>query len=212
MMLMHDYWSHRGGLFGRCHSHADAKWFWVNIPKNASSFTQTLLAHQLLWYEMNYHLDDLKDKTPMVVLRDPITRWVSGITEYINRYQHNFETHTVTDQLLDWIFDTITFDDHTERQHYFVQNIDLHRSVCFYCDHLYQDKLISWMESVNLVPSQFEIPDCVYEFAHETNQSERKRQIAKYFADVISAEPKYQTKLRQHFYTDYELIGSLSFV
>jgi hypothetical protein len=99
---------------------------WIDIPKCASSFIQKVL------YDNNWRatcdpvlMDGIK-RAPtikkLVVLRDPVDRWISGFSEC-------FSTDKSIIDLLDnqTFWRTIfcknpVFDDHTEHQHKFVRN------------------------------------------------------------------------------------------
>ena len=85
---------------------------YVYIPKNASSWTKPNL-RDWGWQFYNYHTDQL-NKTAIVVLRDPVERWLSGIAEYFALYQNTTNDLVDNKSLQQIIFDRITFDDHTE--------------------------------------------------------------------------------------------------
>ena len=79
-----ELWESRGHIQGQCMSHADSQYMYINIPKNASSWTKpNLLDHS--WEFYNYRTDNL-DKQALVVLRDPVDRWISGIAEFLTLY------------------------------------------------------------------------------------------------------------------------------
>jgi len=205
------YWQNKGSEFGKCHTLQNSPWFWINIPKNASCFTQTLFAHQLLWSPHNYFDMDIKDKIPIVVLRDPVERWISGVTEYVSLYHKNFNPYEVNKQMLAWIFDRIAFDDHTESQIYFIQNIDLKKTVWFKCDINYENKLILWMQSVGLVQPQFLVPECVKKFQNTTLSNANKKPIQEFFNQVVMKNSHYQNALKKYFQKDYDLMDQVDF-
>ena len=113
----------------------DLKHAWINIPKNASSFVQKVLDDNG-WTMC--HTDDLVDGIlsahtikKIVVLRDPIERWISGFAQCMSDPSHmggaEFDTpHKEILELLDnhAFWHTIrlnpVFDDHTEYQHRFI--------------------------------------------------------------------------------------------
>ena len=115
-------WAHLGHNLGECWS--DNRLTFIHIPKNASSSVKGfLINHRFRDY------NTLQD-TPeyFVVLRDPIERWLSGMAEYqINSNNLNMPNQE--------IIDTITFDDHTELQTYFLQNLPIENKTIFLkCD------------------------------------------------------------------------------
>jgi hypothetical protein len=113
-----------GGL--RCPS---KKNFYLNIPKNASTYlSNTLLANG--WH---YHtLGDDSDKIThaMVVLKDPVDRWVSGVGTYISSWilgpgygsDHFVENYNNLSERL--LFETLILDDHTTPQIAYIRQLE----------------------------------------------------------------------------------------
>jgi hypothetical protein len=75
---------------GYWHPATDHLSFYCLIPKNASSWTSGVLKHNgwtqgVLEHCPNQHINEL-----IVVLRDPVDRWVAGIAQYFSSYiQHS---------------------------------------------------------------------------------------------------------------------------
>ena len=98
------------------------KYAWINIPKNASSFIQKALDDNK-WNDVPDDLINSIAESPnikkLVVLRDPVERWISGFAEC-------WADHDNILDLLDSdvFFDTVqknpVYDDHTEYQHRFI--------------------------------------------------------------------------------------------
>jgi hypothetical protein len=126
--LLHS-WSVPGHTFGQCLALAHPELVYVNVPKNASTWTKAQLA-TLGAKEDNYFINsDLNKKSMLVVLRDPVERWVSGISWYmskqhpelINRCEINSEVRSA---VLLMVERQIIFDSHTTPQLSFLQGID----------------------------------------------------------------------------------------
>ena len=131
--------TNRGFGYGTGSLSPDCSQFILNMPKNASSYmldwagrhgwTMATVGDSCSW-------DQLQEM--IVVLRDPLNRWISGIAQYLNTYilsivgpngpVYNISDSTTYDKKLtaeDWIeqynqateriiFDLISrFDDHT---------------------------------------------------------------------------------------------------
>ena len=80
-------WSNRGHTLGEGMISPDKKYFYLNIPKNSSSFIKKCLG------SLGWSFDNIRsypDAKIIVALRDPVKRWISGISEYLFMY------HTVT--------------------------------------------------------------------------------------------------------------------
>lgn len=131
------YWSYKGHTVGQCYTQGRVAY--INIPKCASSFLKDALNWEKRCFDnMNQRVADPLYYTQvdhiMVVMRDPYDRWLSGIAEYFELYFPNDET---VFEFLDFphaqrfICDRVSFDDHTESQLFFLQNVPLDKCVFF---------------------------------------------------------------------------------
>lgn len=208
MVTWQNYWKHKGHIYGQCQTHPDSEYFFVNIPKNASSWTQTLVAHWCLWTPYNYHeTPEILDKTALVILRDPVERWISGINEYISLYHKNFDNCNVNDTMLDWIFDRVAFDDHTERQIMFVENLNYKTTQWFWHDQNYSTIFSNFLLSTGLLNETY-----VMSKPANTTSSDSKKIFNTQFFRQLLENPKYLNKVKKYFYDDYQLIQSIKFV
>jgi hypothetical protein len=116
----------RGHLVGGGMISPDKKHFYLNIPKNASTFTTNLLKANG-WNYWNMAHQDYENI--IIILRNPIERWISGVATYLCLYMLGYgygSDHFVKDynQLVErLIFDNIIFDDHTAPQSIFVKEV-----------------------------------------------------------------------------------------
>lgn len=98
---------------------------WINVPKNASSFCQKVFSGNG-WTKC--YTDDLVDGMlschtikKIIVLRDPVERWVSGFTQAMyNNGTTNIDMMLASDDCLKIIAMNPVFDDHTEHQARFI--------------------------------------------------------------------------------------------
>lgn len=198
-----DQWAHKGHVFGECMSHPDSDLMYVNIPKNASSWTKPNLL-DWGWKAQNYHTDQL-DKTAIVVLRDPVDRWLSGIAEYLALYHPNFGNGEWTEHVFDIIFDTITFDDHTEQQVKFLQGLDTDRCVFFRCDQLYRQDFSKFLNEQGMANRYHR-----YEYQHVSENDPVRHNFKELFKATIQ-NSKYLDNVKRHFAADYDLINSIKY-
>lgn len=206
-----NYWAHKGGKFGRCHSHPDANFFWVNIPKNASSWTQTFLAHELLWCEHDYYGQDLRSKKSLVCLRDPVDRWVSGITEFFSLYHPRVDLGQMTD-LTQWLLaDRIVFDDHTEKQSYFLDGIDLKNSIFFCCNDHYREDFLGFFIEGGHIPRDYVVPECVDAFCHHHKTDSAKKQVYNFFKELVINDSDFRNSIQRYYKADYDLFENIDF-
>lgn len=194
-------WTNKGHELGTCMSHPNSDLMYVNIPKNASSWTKPNL-QDWGWQFYNYHTDKI-DKTAIVVLRDPIERWISGIAEYLTLYHPNFSLHNV--ETLDLIFDRVVFDDHTERQVNFIHGLDTKRCIFLWCGENYRENFSKLLAEHNMPNKYFN-----YNYQHTSESSS----IRKKFKEILSRElenSKYVEPVTRYFEADYQLINQVKF-
>jgi hypothetical protein len=174
----------------------------VYIPKNASSWTKpNLLDHG--WEFFNYHTDRLR-KPALVVLRDPVERWLSGIAEYMTLYQSNFRLlFQETEEL---IFDRIVFDDHTEKQVKFLQGLDTERCTFMWCDENYRNNFSEFIAEYYGANRYAR-----YEYQHVSEHSDERRRFKTLFSRLLEREPKYLKRLQDYYADDYRLIEQVQF-
>ena len=136
-----DEWQHKGHVYGECMSLPGKDLMYVYIPKNASSWTKPNLK-DWGWEFFNYRTDRL-NKHALVILRDPVERWLSGIAEYLTLYHKDMVKPWKETE--DIIFDRITFDDHTEKQTKFLEGLDTDNCTFMMCDESYRQNFSNFI-------------------------------------------------------------------
>lgn len=188
-------WVHLGHRLGECWVDEVNNKTYVHIPKNASSFVKgVLMGSGGFWH----HSETLVNSDEnLIVLRDPIDRWCSGITQYLYNSKQELSEEE--------IFDRITFDDHTDLQTYFLQGVDFTKSTFILVNDNLRANLAKW----------------IYENGYRTNvdiaieynaSGDDERQTTKeYYVKLLEQNPNFVLKLQQHFEEDYKLIGGVKF-
>lgn len=194
-----EYYKNRGHVFGECMSKPDRDLMYINIPKNASSWTKPNL-RDWGWEFYNYHTDNL-NKHALVVLRDPVERWLSGIAEYMTLYHVNADPTA----WFDLIFDRIAFDDHTESQVLFLQNINLDNCTFFLCNENFKSNFSDFLNKNNM-PNSYDR----YENQHVSANSPERSRFKNIFAQALQ-NSKYKQQVEWYFEKDYKLINSVEF-
>jgi hypothetical protein len=218
--------SRRGYGYGSGLISADGQRFIINIPKNASSY--------LLNWASNYGYtvaiaQDLEAKDQIqemvVVLRDPVERWISGIAQYLNTYILNVEgpngpiygveNMTQFDRPLsaeEWIadynqntermlFDIINrFDDHVWPQHELFENVlpDVKRKF-FYLDETFDLKISQYLGF-----SLMENLD-----KNSGNSWANIKKIQSFFRTRLNIRPELQQRVKQAYDQDYKFIRDI---
>jgi len=200
-----EYYKTQGHVFGECMSHPDTDLMYVNIPKNASSWTKPNLL-DWGWEFYNYHTDNLYNKHALVVLRDPIDRWLSGIAEYMYLHHRELDTAHLSNSFFNLVFDRIAFDDHTEQQVLFLESLNVTNCTFFYFGPQYRE-LFSTFLNANGMPNRYHN----YEYQHVTEHDSDRRKFKQIFKKILNNNPKYIRNLEWHFTKDYKLINSVKF-
>jgi hypothetical protein len=139
-------------------------------------------------------------------LRDPVERWLSGIAEYLHRYQDKNFTNNLSKETLDLIFDRVAFDDHTEKQAYFCHGIHRYRSLFFRCDSTLTELFTHFLTSNGVDIDTSRIPP-----ANVTATNQDKFNIKEKFRGIVENNKKYKDKLIDYLKADFDLIDSVNF-
>ena len=199
------YWKHRGHIFGQCHYHSDKDLIYVNIPKNASSWTKNNL-ESLGFSIKNYHKFKWYDKTAIVPLRDPVERWVSGIAQYLNKFHPSVTPNEMTPFALNLIFDRVTIDLHTEFQLYFIQGLDVEKCVFFKVDENYRELIGSYLNEQGFDNNLKNSP-----LRNTTIEVPDKQRWLEFFQSLLDNNSKYQDTIKKYYKKDYDLINQVKF-
>ena len=189
-------WVHLGHRLGECWRDDTNDITYVHVPKNASSFIKGCL---IGCYGMWRHSESLTNgKENLIVLRDPIERWCSGIAQFI----YNNPTLNLTEQE---IFDQITFDDHTDLQTYFLQGVDLTCATFMLADTKLRDTFTKWVKEHG-----YRTNISIVEH-YNASSSDGRAPIKNRYIKLLSKHPEYVVKLKEYFADDYKLIESVKF-
>jgi hypothetical protein len=147
------------------------------------------------------------DPKHLVVLRDPIDRWVSGMTQYLwllnrDRSQEEILNLINSQSFQNLIFDFVIFDSHTLPQTCFLSGLDLDKITFFYFDEGVVSKIRDYVSDTNLI-----LPKKL----NTTLQSNIKLAISTTLKSVINNSPSMQYRLNQYYFTDHELLDKVKF-
>jgi len=204
MSLFHQHWSPRGHTFGTCMSKTDSTLMYINIPKNASSWTKPNLK-DLGWEFYNYYYDHMTHNHAMVVLREPLDRWLSGVCEYFALYHRDLDLDEARKPFYDLVLDQVTLDDHTEKQVYFIEGLDPKRITFFKCDSDYRLYFQQFLKNQG-----FDNRYAGYDYQHTTEESDIRKKFRSFFAPFLN-NTQYVDHIKDHYKLDYELYNSVNY-
>jgi hypothetical protein len=213
----------RGFGYGTGSLSPDCSQFIVNIPKNASSYMLDW-AGRNKWSmaQVGDNCDWHKVNEVIVVLRDPLERWISGIAQYLHSYilsVHGFngpifpgEPVTEFDKGFDanqfvneynqiverLIFDQINrFDDHVWPQHEFFYNIlpDIPRKY-FWLDKDFDHNISNYLDFTRLNNLD----------RNDSNNNTNMYILQQFFKQRFVIRPELAERVKKSYATDYQLI------
>jgi len=182
--------------------------FYLNIPKNASTYlTNTLKENN--WVHWNILDDHSTVKTTIAVIRDPLDRWLSGFATYAALHlfgygygsDHFVEDYNDLSQRI--IFDQIIFDDHTELQVKYVNQIINYEPVFF----RYNENLILQINSY----LGYDLNTSSVVDANRSESNYDTNQVLKFINTQLTNNPDLKARVIQAYKDDYEFINSIEF-
>jgi len=212
----------RGFGYGSGTLSPDLSQFIVNIPKNASSYMlDWARRHQWMTTVADDHSDTITEM--IVILRDPLDRWVSGIVQYLNTYilsvqgpngpvfpDEPYSPHNWPMDAVQWIdaynqtterliFDVVNrFDDHVWPQHEFVENLlPAVKRKYFLLDHNFDAAIADYL---GFAP----YPDLD---SNSAGNNANMRLLQKFFVDRLQQRPDLAQRVIKAYAKDYELIA-----
>jgi hypothetical protein len=147
------------------------------------------------WQSCNFTITDLDHTTPLIILRDPVRRWISQVPARENM-PSNYDK--VFNDLESWLYD-----EHSARQTDFIAGLDQTNAIYFYCDKNLSRNVEHFLQIKGI---NFTAPAPI----NEQDTDAITKQSAKTWQDILS-QPKYHDIFREVFAADYKLIESVKF-
>lgn len=181
-MIDYDYWFKfhpRGSCVVR---HGERDLVYVNIPKNAST------SIKMAWGKNSANFLDNTFNNPqyVVVLRDPLSRWISGMAQTL---------HTQERKYWDEVIECIVGDNHTVEQYRFLEGLE-HKDVAWFRF----DNLSALESFINQ-----EIP---VEYATAGNKL--KEDATEYVLNKLENQ-SFKQRVVDFYHKDYELYNSVNY-
>lgn len=182
--------------------------FYLNIPKNASTYITNVLKENN-WLHWNILDNPDTIKKTLVIIRDPVDRWVSGFATYAAL--HLFGRGYGSDHFLEdfnalaerIIFDQVIFDDHTDYQVNYIQQILNYKPIYF----RYNKNIIEQINSFlgYDLNTNVDVDNNASEANYDTAQ------ISNFIKKLINDKPDLRARLILKYNRDYEFINSIDF-
>jgi hypothetical protein len=189
---------------------------WMNLGSNEIDFpwndwnypNDVLKKEDWNWKFCNYHTDKI-NKTAIVVLRDPVDRWISGFATYASSWilgpgygsdHFRDDYNQLTER---FIFDQIVFDDHTTEQVQYLMQLPNVPVTYFKLNHELGTNLEKFIDLPLGLNNP--IPSNISEDNYDT------KMIAEHMRHRINQDPVLHAKIINRYQADYELIRSANY-
>ena len=208
---MFEYWKNQhtargftpGGMFVKDNL------IYIPIPKNSSSYIGQLLLKNG-WSIGNFLTTDLTNKQIIVLIRNPIDRWVSGMAQYL--CSSLLKNGRTSDDIIknwnsivqDLVFDRIIFDDHTEKQVYFIQSVPRENCV-FFNSSKQPDQAIKQY----LATQDVDLNTDINIDRNQTQGNAYKEILVNFLRDQLAQNPSLTNKLMNTYREDYTLWNAI---
>jgi hypothetical protein len=182
--------------------------FYLNIPKNASTYLSNILLSNG-WQHHTLGDSSHLVRQSIVVLREPVERWISGFATYCSSWvlgpnygsDHFVEDYNdLTERL---IFDNLVFDDHTTPQSRFVDQLPILMHTTYF--ELNRDTVsnISQYLNCNLNVSVVD--------ANVSEDHYDQKQISKFIRSRLTNRPDLIERINEQYANDFNLIDSVQY-
>jgi len=209
----------------------NTNYIYINIPKNASSWMKNNFGGWFYNFRTNKfdqilppEVEDLlKNPNPpvyVIILRDPIERWLSGAAQAFFECSPD-DPGFFMNYSNDLIFNTIVFDEHTAPQTIFLKDVDLSRVVWFDCTDDLTDQIVTWSQDKFAIDPK---PTSHYkENAYKISKLNIPQrldinplnwtmiQCIDALKHRLFSDPKHVKKLKEFYKDDYALRESIKF-
>jgi hypothetical protein len=195
---------------GFCLSNLNSNLIYIPIPKNSSNWISEAFIRGG-WYQDNCLKNKfLENKKVLIILRDPLDRWISGFSEYVTRkvtrgprrgtIQLNFKVMQNPK-----IYENFIYDEHTQLQSFYVDFVDLNKAEFFYMDSGYTDKITTFLSKIFTEHVEFE---SIRKNANE--EKETRRYVKSILQIVLKNNPDIVCRIKDFYKDDYNLLNELT--
>lgn len=193
---------------GQCLSDRNNKLLYINIAKNASTWTKEYFVKGYKWnsWDNFIRFPVIRNFHKLVILRDPYERWLSGIVTYLMREQVNLNLSNESIKLL---LTKIEFDEHTWPQTRFLSGLDTGDCTFFKFDHDLQKNIQNFMDIKKQIKS--DTFNLVNNLERNSLDAQGFGNYKKTIDNFIHNNKRFYERLVDHYKDDYNLITKVKF-
>jgi len=196
-------------------SNPESDFIYIPIQKNAHTWTvNELLARGFTNKTFFHNPEYINAKDTIVVLRDPIERWISGMAEYFSIALWDMKlldtsTDVIDEEMLEIIINKTELDQHTRSQTDFIKKINMNKLIFFNFHDNYTMRFRDFLNSRGLLQdgvnwAKLNSTDTKFRTPHKTLR------WVTFFNEVLK-NPQYLKKIQNFYEEDQKLIDSVKF-
>lgn len=197
---------------GHCLTSPDESWVYIPITKNASSFTEYILKKKCDWKDSNFIANhNLQNSQILVVLREPIDRWLSGVVEHFARKNPpDSGVRLDNEHLLHYVFHQCVLDEHSELQVNFLNGIESKNCTFIRLNDNYTKSLSNFME--HKLGHKLSLWGRNYSAQYnESSTSAVKRVLSSYVKKYYNTNKQARANVCAYLKPDLDFISGLDF-
>jgi hypothetical protein len=180
---------------------------------DASQLPQSSPIH-ILTSPYDYRVPDASrlPQTYIVILRDPVDRWCSAITEFLvnnRKFREGIESWDLDNrEILDLLFGHAEFDWHTKPQVDFLDGLDTDQCIFFKLDQEFENTMRRFVEKELKIPTNDVI---IRDIMYNTSERKSHQAIRKVIDFEIKTHPRYHNQIKAYYAMDIKLFNSVKF-
>lgn len=193
---------------GYCKTGTSSDYIYVPIPKNSSTHTQNVLKTRCdIGIEDNFILNqELLSKKKIVVLREPYSRYISGLIEYLNRNKIEHDRVDFHDLLKTFIFDA-----HTLLQVQFLNDIDTDSCIFLKLGSTYDGDLSHLIHHTLQIDQKFTSKNLKSFLYNRMADKHKKMIMLNKLTEYLANNEEVVVSLKEYLAPDYDLFSSVKF-
>lgn len=189
--------------YGHCLTRNDINYKFITILKCASTWSNELLIKECYWKISNFSMTDLDDKINLVILRDPLERWIAAI-KHLRRFPS--ENGVLVDlRDPEKLFSDVNFDPHLNLQVNSLQGLDLKNCIFFRFGPHLESHLLDFLNNMFNYNLQFKS-----EHSKMNNMNKKNYPVYTTISNFLKTE-KYKNILYNYLEPDFELYNTVKF-